>query len=216
MVGDAAQNPASSSSSSIRGGEQTSCSSAIRPRGSRVCAACSHQRRRCPPDCPLAPYFPACKRGEFLNAHRLFGIKNLTRSLASIEEEYRDDFMVSIIYEANARAADPAGGCQSTIKSLYDQLRCSLAELRFVNQQLAFHRSRHHEMQLAAAMADFGPPLQPARRYDGPLPGRVSIGPRDFSEAQSLVISRGFACTDSGAAVPFCSDGSLKSRSVKF
>ncbi|XP_019190565.1 PREDICTED: LOB domain-containing protein 22-like [Ipomoea nil] len=118
--------------------------------GGGACAVCKHQRRKCPPDCPLAPHFPAYKQRDFLNVHKLFGVRNLTRALAAIDKRKSHDFMVSVIYEANARAADPVGGCLGLIHNLNQQLKYSTVELDIVNQQLAFYRSR----QMAAAAFD--------------------------------------------------------------
>nr|GLL17202.1 LOB domain-containing protein 22-like [Ipomoea trifida] len=118
--------------------------------GGGACAVCKHQRRKCPPDCPLAPHFPAYKQRDFLNVHKLFGVRNLTRALAAIDQRKTHDFMVSVIYEANARAVDPVGGCLGLIQNLNHQLKYSTVELDMVNQQLAFYRSRQ--------MAD--PPIQ--------------------------------------------------------
>ncbi|CAH9065017.1 unnamed protein product [Cuscuta epithymum] len=171
-------------------------SSGPRSKGSKVCAACSHQRRKCGPNCPLAPYFPACKRRDFINAHKLFGIKNLTKALASIDEEYRDDFMVSVIYEANARAADPVGGCRNTIRTLYSQLQCSIAELEAVNQELAFYRSRYQDMKLATAAA-FDQQAQPGQGFCRLNSGRVSSHTQNLSsqETQSSVGGQSFSLT---------------------
>ncbi|XP_031120350.1 LOB domain-containing protein 22-like [Ipomoea triloba] len=118
----------------------TASSAATAAGGGGACAVCKHQRRKCPPDCPLAPHFPAYKQRDFLNVHKLFGVRNLTRALAAIDQRKTHDFMVSVIYEANARAADPVGGCLGLIQNLNHQLKYSTIELDMVNQQLAFYR----------------------------------------------------------------------------
>ncbi|CAH9076692.1 unnamed protein product [Cuscuta europaea] len=160
--------------------DQEPSSSGPRSKGSKVCAACSHQRRKCGPNCPLAPYFPASKRRDFINAHKLFGIKNLTKSLASIDEEYRDDFMLSVIYQANARAADPVGGCRNTIRTLYSQLQCVISELEVVNQELAFYRSKYEDMKLATAAA-FDQQAQPGEGFSWLNSSQVSSHTQDLS-----------------------------------
>nr|WKV35390.1 lateral organ boundaries domain protein 53 [Ipomoea batatas] len=121
---------------------ETHTASASAAGGGGACAVCKHQRRKCPPDCPLAPHFPAYKQRDFLNVHKLFGVRNLTRALAAIDQRKTHDFMVSVIYEVNARAADPVGGCLGLIQNLNHQLKYSTLELDMVNQQLAFYRSR--------------------------------------------------------------------------
>lgn len=45
------------------------------------CAACKSLRRRCPPDCVLAPYFPSTNPERFSCVHKVFGASNITRML---------------------------------------------------------------------------------------------------------------------------------------
>ncbi|KAJ9701997.1 hypothetical protein PVL29_003973 [Vitis rotundifolia] len=52
--------------------------------GSQACAACKYQRRKCKPDCPLAPFFPSHDKERFRNVHRLFGVANVTKTLQEI------------------------------------------------------------------------------------------------------------------------------------
>ncbi|KAE9467926.1 hypothetical protein C3L33_00163, partial [Rhododendron williamsianum] len=44
-----------------------------------ACAACKYQRRKCAPDCVLAPYFPHHRQRQFLNAHKLFGDEAISK-----------------------------------------------------------------------------------------------------------------------------------------
>ncbi|CAN8269373.1 unnamed protein product [Cochlearia groenlandica] len=45
----------------------------------QACAACKYQRRKCASDCILAPYFPHDRHNQFLNAHKLYGVSNITK-----------------------------------------------------------------------------------------------------------------------------------------
>ncbi|KAH6804687.1 hypothetical protein C2S51_032934 [Perilla frutescens var. frutescens] len=107
-----------------------------------ACAACKHQRRRCSAFCPLAPYFPADKQKEFHNVHRLFGVRNVVELLKQVPPHSRDDAARSVIYEANFRAANPAGGCCAVVSDLNRRINLCQAELQIVERNLAFQRSR--------------------------------------------------------------------------
>ncbi|PHU09196.1 LOB domain-containing protein 22 [Capsicum chinense] len=104
--------------------------------GSQACAACKYQRRRCAPDCPLAPYFPAKRQKDFLNAHKLFGVSNILKVLKNISPFQKDNAMKALIFEANIRAGDPVGGCYRTILNLHRQINLCQAELQFVYREI--------------------------------------------------------------------------------
>ncbi|KAL6844880.1 hypothetical protein ACP4OV_025539 [Aristida adscensionis] len=106
----------------------------------QACAACKYQRRKCNPDCPLARYFPADQQRVFLNAHRLFGVSNIQKTLRRIEPERGPDAMRALIYQSEARAADPVHGCVRIIKDLEHQLHHTNAELAATLQQIAIYR----------------------------------------------------------------------------
>ncbi|KAL1810586.1 LOB domain-containing protein 22 [Daucus carota subsp. sativus] len=83
---------------------------------SQACAACKYQRRKCAPDCILAPYFPHLRQRQFLNAHKLFGVSNITKIIRNLEKYDKDEAMRTIIYQADVRASDPVGGCYRIIR----------------------------------------------------------------------------------------------------
>ncbi|CAH9125257.1 unnamed protein product [Cuscuta epithymum] len=120
------------------GGSSSSSSS------SSACAACKYQRRKCAPDCVLAPYFPANQPRTFQNAHRLFGISNMTKLLKQLEndEDLKADAMKSIIFEADMRDRFPVYGCVEYIYYLDQQIKQAADELRCVYAQLAFYREQ--------------------------------------------------------------------------
>ncbi|RAL39701.1 hypothetical protein DM860_003234 [Cuscuta australis] len=118
---------------------------------SQACASCRYQRRRCKSDCPLAPYFPADQPDMFHNAHRLFGVSNITKLLKQIDPNLRGVAMKSIIEEANARAKYPVYGCVAEIQQLMLKIQLAEEELMAVHSQLAFYtqqqqqRPDHHQ-----------------------------------------------------------------------
>ncbi|XP_020550795.1 LOB domain-containing protein 22-like [Sesamum indicum] len=106
----------------------------------QACAACKYQRRRCAPDCPLAPFFPADRVKEFLNAHKLFGVGNILKILKRVPQHERHNTMRSVIFEANVRARDPVGGCHRLIRDMEERLLLCSSELDFVMKKLAFYK----------------------------------------------------------------------------
>ncbi|RAL46856.1 hypothetical protein DM860_005135 [Cuscuta australis] len=111
--------------------------------GSPACAACKHQRRKCHSDCMLAPYFPATDPRTFINAHRLFGIRNIVKTLRKIDDDdKKDDAMKALIFEADMRQKFPVHGCVQYIAHLSRRLQEAEDELARVRAQLASFRCR--------------------------------------------------------------------------
>uniref|UniRef100_A0A0D9V268 LOB domain-containing protein n=1 Tax=Leersia perrieri TaxID=77586 RepID=A0A0D9V268_9ORYZ len=84
--------------------------------GHETCAVCAHQGRTCPPDCRLAPHFPADKPKRFEYAYQIFGMRRILRALeadaAGLDaetrrREYGNIGMAGIVYTADARVEDP-------------------------------------------------------------------------------------------------------------
>ncbi|KAI3711980.1 hypothetical protein L1987_70529 [Smallanthus sonchifolius] len=107
----------------------------------QACAACRYQRRKCAPDCILAPYFPHDRQRQFQNAHKLFGVSNITKIIRNLDRPQKDEAMRTIIYQSDVRSIDPVGGCYRIIRELQRQIEISCAELEFVLQQLALYRT---------------------------------------------------------------------------
>lgn len=104
-----------------------------------ACAACKYQRRKCSPNCDLAPYFPADKPEIFYKAHRLFGVSNMVKMLKTIDDEHlKDEAMKSIIFESDMRARFPATGCLGVIHMYGGMLKKSVDELDHVRNLLAY------------------------------------------------------------------------------
>ncbi|KAH7299179.1 hypothetical protein KP509_25G076300 [Ceratopteris richardii] len=116
----------------------------------QACAACKFQRRKCHPECPLAPYFPPDQPRQFMNVHKLYGVSNTLRILKQVDPSKRHDAMKSILYEADARDRDPVHGCYGIITLLQTQAEILREELEYVRLQLRIHQ---HNQLLAAAAA---------------------------------------------------------------
>ncbi|XP_057771622.1 LOB domain-containing protein 22-like [Salvia miltiorrhiza] len=116
---------------------------AARSHGSttQACAACKYQRRKCASDCILAPYFPHDRQLQFLNAHRLFGVSNIVKIAGGLTHPEKDHAMRTIIFQSDARAADPVGGCYRIIRDLERQISLAKAELDIVLHHLALCRA---------------------------------------------------------------------------
>ncbi|XP_031254784.1 LOB domain-containing protein 7-like [Pistacia vera] len=103
----------------------------------QACAACKYQRRKCVPDCPLARYFPADQPKMFLNAHRLFGLKNIGRILKKVDSAKKDEAMRTIIFESTIRAKYPVHGCWGIICKLQHHIQSAMDEVRLVKATVA-------------------------------------------------------------------------------
>ncbi|XP_057246863.1 LOB domain-containing protein 22 [Beta vulgaris subsp. vulgaris] len=116
--------------------------------GTQACAACKYQRRKCASDCALAPYFPHDRQRQFLNAHKLFGVSNITKIIRNLSPPDKDIAMRTIIYQSDARAKDPVGGCYRIIRELQYQIAYFKAELDVVIQQLELCKAQvYHQQQ---------------------------------------------------------------------
>ncbi|XP_075665098.1 LOB domain-containing protein 22 [Castanea sativa] len=117
----------------------------------QACAACKYQRRKCAPDCILAPYFPHDRQRQFLNAHKLFGVSNITKIIKNLNQPDKDEAMRTIIFQSDVRANDPVGGCYRIIRELQRLIEYNKAELDIVLHQLAICRAQAHQQQMSEA-----------------------------------------------------------------
>ncbi|OMO76759.1 hypothetical protein CCACVL1_15447 [Corchorus capsularis] len=108
-----------------------------------ACAACKYQRRKCTPECPLAPYFPADQARVFQNAHKLFGVSNILKILRNLDPAQQAEAMRSIKYQANVRDKFPVYGCVYVIRNYYYQIQLVEEELLAVHAQLEMYRQHH-------------------------------------------------------------------------
>ncbi|WVZ01609.1 hypothetical protein V8G54_027678 [Vigna mungo] len=108
----------------------------------QACAACKYQRRKCGPNCILAPFFPHYRQKQFLNAHKLFGVGKITSMIKPLDPVNRNSAINTIIFESDMRAKDPVGGCFRTILYLQSLIASAESELQFLLQHLAFFRAQ--------------------------------------------------------------------------
>ncbi|KAK2356165.1 LOB domain-containing protein [Trifolium repens] len=120
----------------------------------QACAACKYQRRKCAPDCILAPYFPHDRQRQFLNAHKLFGVSNINKIIKNLDPPLKDQAMRTIIFQSDMRANDPVGGCYKYIQDLQAQIEYCKIELDLVLQQLAVFRGQSHQQQQIVNFGD--------------------------------------------------------------
>ncbi|KAJ1270928.1 hypothetical protein BS78_06G088400 [Paspalum vaginatum] len=149
---------------------------------SSSCAACRHQRRKCPPDCVLKPYFPSYENDKFRNALQMFGVSNMQRILMEVPKTRWDACMRTIVYESNVRWIDPVRGCIGTIQHLEDQLMDTAIELELLTRRLESYRwqAAHDGLHPPNPNGGGGPPLavQQQAAGGGPLyPNGGSGGP---------------------------------------
>ncbi|XP_002986599.2 LOB domain-containing protein 22 [Selaginella moellendorffii] len=131
---------------------------------SQACAACKFQRRKCPVDCPLAPYFPAEANQRFLSCKRLFGVSNMLRFLRDADPADKEETMKSLIYEAEVRDKDPVHGCYGIISQLTERVRGLQRELELTRSLVHQHHHlnhHHHQQQPSASLLqpEFAQPL---------------------------------------------------------
>ncbi|XVE51935.1 hypothetical protein DITRI_Ditri02bG0080200 [Diplodiscus trichospermus] len=113
----------------------------------QACAACKYQRKKCAPDCILAPYFPPDRQRQFQNAHKLFGVSNIIKIIKNLSPPQKEIAMRTIVYQSDARASDPVWGCCRIIQELQRQIEYSQAELDLVFHQLAICRAQAAQQQ---------------------------------------------------------------------
>lgn len=113
----------------------------------QACAACKYQRRRCTPECLLAPFFPADQPKMFQNVHRLFGVKNIQNLLKELgpDQNQKAIAMKSIKFHATMRDKHPVSGCLAEIRLLYYQIQMAEEELQAVLHQLAYYRQQQQQ-----------------------------------------------------------------------
>ncbi|KAK9289748.1 hypothetical protein L1049_007907 [Liquidambar formosana] len=101
------------------------------------CGACKFLRRKCISGCIFAPHFGSDQgAARFAAVHKVFGASNVSKLLLHIPMNRRQDAVVTISYEAQARLSDPVYGCVSTILALQQQVASLQAELAMVQTQL--------------------------------------------------------------------------------
>ncbi|CAL5013598.1 unnamed protein product [Urochloa decumbens] len=128
----------------------------------RRCAACKYLRRRCAPNCVLAPYFPASQPRRYADVHAVFGTSNATRLLQSLPVQERGRAADTMAAEARWRVQDPVYGCTGIIDRLQQEIRAVQHELATTRAQLAAVHVRGAAAAAAPAqLLRMLPPLLP-------------------------------------------------------
>ncbi|KAG2663419.1 hypothetical protein I3843_16G030000 [Carya illinoinensis] len=107
---------------------------------SQACASCKYQRKKCDPHCPLAPFFPQHRRKDFMNVHKVFGVRNVLKLTKNLGFKEKSEAMKTMIYQADVRVKDPVGGCCRVISELQNRIKHLEAEYRLLLEQLAVCR----------------------------------------------------------------------------
>ncbi|CAL5056390.1 unnamed protein product [Urochloa decumbens] len=145
----------------------------------RRCAACKYLRRRCAPDCVLAPYFPASQPRRYADVHAVFGTSNATRLLQSLPVQERGRAADTMAAEARWRVQDPVYGCTGVIDRLQQEIRAVQHELATTRAQLAAVHVRGGAAAEAAASAQL-------LRMPPPLPQAPLAPPADVSATAAV------------------------------
>ncbi|KAH6799026.1 LOB domain-containing protein 27 [Perilla frutescens var. frutescens] len=119
----------------------------VRSGTGQACAACKFQRRRCTPQCLLAPFFPADQHQVFQNVHRLFGVKHIQKLLKDLHPDQRSMAMKSVKFHAAMRERYPICGCLVEVQNIAYQIQVAEVELHAVLQQLVYHRQQQQQQQ---------------------------------------------------------------------
>ncbi|XP_061343324.1 LOB domain-containing protein 20-like [Gastrolobium bilobum] len=134
------------------------------------CGACKFLRRKCISGCIFAPYFGSDQgAARFAAVHKVFGASNVSKLLLHIPANRRQEAVVTISYEAQARLSDPVYGCVSTILALQQQVACLQGELAMVQNQLMNSRfafasalQSTHQQQQQQQQPNINLAMQPA------------------------------------------------------
>lgn len=121
----------------------SSTSSTVVVGGAAPCGACKFLRRKCISGCIFAPHFGSDQgAARFAAVHKVFGASNVSKLLLHIPLNRRQDAVVTISYEAQARLADPVFGCVSTILALQQQVSSYILTILLINY-LINHQNTH-------------------------------------------------------------------------
>ncbi|KAG8379105.1 hypothetical protein BUALT_Bualt07G0053500 [Buddleja alternifolia] len=172
----------------------------------QACAACKYQRRRCTPECLLAPFFPADQPKMFQNVHRLFGVKHIQNLLKELDPDQKAMAMKSIKFHAAMRDKYPVYGCLVEIQQLSYQIQVAEEELQAVLQQLAYYRQQQQQQQqqemspandyLSQLQLGMAPPGNPTM----PLVQHQDNPPPQYNAVTALPITQNVSYSNNGNA----------------
>ncbi|CAI0384861.1 unnamed protein product [Linum tenue] len=123
--------------SAASAGDNNNAGSSSAAAAGAPCGACKFLRRKCVSGCIFAPHFGSDQgAARFAAVHKVFGASNVSKLLLHVPVNRRNEAVVTISYEAQARLSDPVLGCVSTILTLQQQVASLQAELAMVQNQL--------------------------------------------------------------------------------
>ncbi|XP_058739860.1 LOB domain-containing protein 19-like [Vicia villosa] len=161
--------------------------------GGGPCGACKFLRRKCVKGCCIfAPYFESSGQGSahFAAIHKVFGASNASKLLTRIPVHKRLDAVVTLCYEALARATDPVYGCVAHIFSLQQQVVELQAELAYVQARLSILNRISEDPQFqqpqSTSMYFDHPPLQHDQYHPTPFELSNIGNPSYYSYHQEL------------------------------
>ncbi|PPD83242.1 hypothetical protein GOBAR_DD19832 [Gossypium barbadense] len=77
------------------------------------------------------------RQRQFQNAHKLFGVSNITKIIKNFNPPEKDIVMHTMVFQSDTQANDSVSGCYRIIQELPHQIEYSQAELELVLHQLA-------------------------------------------------------------------------------
>ncbi|XP_062093467.1 LOB domain-containing protein 4-like [Humulus lupulus] len=132
------------------------------------CAACKFLRRKCTLECVFAPYFPPDQPQKFACVHKVYGASNVAKILNELPVAHREEAVVSLAYEAQARLRDPVYGCVGFISVLHNRLKQVQTELNAAKKELAAYIGPQAMMIPSYSLSSMPPMFG--------IPPNVSIG----------------------------------------
>ncbi|CAM8940938.1 unnamed protein product [Rhodiola kirilowii] len=122
------------------------------------CAACKCLRRKCLPDCILAPHFPLSNPQRFAWVHKVFGADNITKMLEQVPVHMRGKAAECMIYEAETRMRDPVYGNVRVVWQLQQQITQVQIEILKIHGEIALQRAQKQTMmhQRSEIVPDIG------------------------------------------------------------
>ncbi|XP_059070564.1 LOB domain-containing protein 23 [Cryptomeria japonica] len=161
------------------------------------CAACKHQRRRCTPECPLAPFFPPDQARRFYAAHKVYGVSNILKILNQLDAFQDKKVAVqSLCWDAECRIREPVYGCMAFYKRQKDYFR---NELQKKQMEVEFYKKLLHSQHGIRVEAGVRNPQEEDQQED-------FIQSNDYSPAQRSQSNTFLLCPqDHSSLFPICS-----------
>ncbi|XAR54478.1 hypothetical protein NMG60_11029622 [Bertholletia excelsa] len=126
------------------------------------CAACKSLRRRCPPDCVLAPYFPSNNPQRFDSVHKIFGASNVTKMLEGLPVNLRGEAAECMSFEAMWRVKDPVYGCVGIISHLQQEIIQTQTEITKTYAEIGLCKAQQEHNNQSNQVAQLGNSLDNA------------------------------------------------------